>query len=170
LEVVGRVGGDQGDRSIGDPGHDGQRVAHAHLDPARLEASTTARIGRPEVGEIRERGVVRGFTVRLDPAARRLAFHLVRPDAEARDNRSRVHAAPLDAGVRNLAWMRRGIDFNPDAALFKKARELKLGYPLSGEFGFKDESGNVYVAQMFAGGITYCIVGDYGNIKVASWL
>ena len=36
--------------------------------------------------------------VRLDPAARRLAFHLVRPDAEARDNRSRVHAAPLDGG------------------------------------------------------------------------
>jgi dipeptidyl aminopeptidase/acylaminoacyl peptidase len=37
--------------------------------------------------------------VRLDPAARRLAFHLVRPDAEARDNRSRVHAAPLDASA-----------------------------------------------------------------------
>lgn len=81
-----------------------------------------------------------------------------------------VVTAPLDAGVRNLSWMRRGIDFNPDAALFKRARELKLGYPLSGEFGFKDQSGNIYVAQMFAGGIAYCIVGDYANIKVASWL
>jgi hypothetical protein len=81
-----------------------------------------------------------------------------------------VVTAPLDAGVRSLAWMRRGIDFNPDAALYKRARALQLGYPLSGEFGFKDESGRVYVAQLFAGGITYCVVGDYGNIKVVSWL
>ena len=81
-----------------------------------------------------------------------------------------VVTAPLDAGVRNLAWMRRGIDFNPDAALFKRARALNLGYPLSGEFGFKDQAGSTYVAQMFSGGIAYCVVGDWSNVKVATWL
>jgi dipeptidyl aminopeptidase/acylaminoacyl peptidase len=56
--------------------------------------------------------------VRLDPTARRLAFHLQRPDPEARENRSQVHAAPLDAadGPRELTAGKadRDAEWSPD--------------------------------------------------------
>ena len=56
--------------------------------------------------------------VRLDPSARRLAFHLLRPDPEARDNRSRVHAASLEAadGPRELTAGKtdRDAEWSPD--------------------------------------------------------
>ena len=56
--------------------------------------------------------------VRLDPAARRLSFHLVRADAEARENRSRVHWADLEAGSGPIELTAgkqdRGAEWSPD--------------------------------------------------------
>ena len=40
---------------------------------------------------------------------------------------------PSDDGIRAFAWATLGVDLNPDAALFKRGRELKLGYPRSQE-------------------------------------
>ena len=56
--------------------------------------------------------------VRLDPTGRRLSFHLVRPDADARENRARVHWAQLDAGTGpaevTAGKQDRGAQWSPD--------------------------------------------------------
>jgi hypothetical protein len=80
-----------------------------------------------------------------------------------------VVTAPIEGGLRALSWLRRGVDFNPDAALYKKALALSLGYPLSQEFPFLFNNAK-YVAQLFSGGILYCVDGDWGNVQTVSWL
>jgi len=89
-----------GDRSVGDPGEDGQRVAHAHLDPARLEASTTARIGGPEVRELWASPIplVREIANDLleDRRPARLELDPDRPSRSARDGRPEQR--PADPG------------------------------------------------------------------------
>jgi len=75
-----------------------------------------------------------------------------------------------DADVRAMAWRQRGIDFNPDAALFKRARAQGLGYPLGGEFPFRDAAGVQYVAQPFAGGLLWCPLADSGDVHWVGWL
>ena len=75
-----------------------------------------------------------------------------------------------EPALRAMAWNQRGIDFNPDAALFKRAQILKLGYPLSGEFPFRDVVGRQYVGQLFAGGLVWCPLLNAGDVHVVSWL
>ena len=70
---------------------------------------------------------------------------------------------PLDA-IRNAAWNAAGQPYNPDAAFPKYAREHSLGVPLTGEFDV-----NGYRVQGFAGGIVYCLIGDWGNVKDMPW-
>jgi hypothetical protein len=77
---------------------------------------------------------------------------------------------PFDAPLRELAWRMRGVTLNPEAALYKFARDMFLGYPLSPEFEFGDEIGTKYVAQLFAGAIVYCLAGDWAHIDVVRWL
>ncbi len=75
---------------------------------------------------------------------------------------------PLDETVRNAAWNRRGINYNPDAAFSKYARLKNLGSPLTQEFDVTWK-GKPYRIQGFTGAILYCLVGDWGNIQSLSW-
>jgi hypothetical protein len=70
---------------------------------------------------------------------------------------------PLDA-IRDAAWGKLGVPYNPDAAFPKYARVHNLGVPMAGEF---DVAG--YRAQGYAGGIVYCKIGDWGNVQVLPW-
>jgi hypothetical protein len=77
---------------------------------------------------------------------------------------------PFEAPLRVLAWHMRGVTLNPDAALYKFARGINAGYPLSPEFEFMDEIGTRYVAQLFSGVIVYCLIGDWAHVNVVKWL
>lgn len=66
--------------------------------------------------------------------------------------------------IRNMAWNNAGIAYNPDAAFAIYAREHGLGVPLTDEFDI-----DPYRAQGFAGGIVYCVVGDWQNIRTLAW-
>jgi murein DD-endopeptidase MepM/ murein hydrolase activator NlpD len=72
-------------------------------------------------------------------------------------------AVPEDA-IRNAIWNKIGTDgviaYNPDAAFAKKAREWKLGAPLTNEHDIGE-----YRAQGFAGGIVFARIGDWSNVK-----
>jgi hypothetical protein len=75
---------------------------------------------------------------------------------------------PLDDSLRNAAWNRRGIAFNPDAGFPRYARQNNLGSPLTGEFDV-DWRGRTYRVQGFTGAIVYAEVGDWGNIQKLTW-
>ncbi len=70
--------------------------------------------------------------------------------------------------IRNAAWNRiypsGGIAYNPDAAFPKFARKQCLGCPTTTEFDIGQ-----YRIQGYAGGIVYCVVGDWTNIKTLNW-
>ena len=76
---------------------------------------------------------------------------------------------PSDGGIRAFAWATLGVDLNPDAALFKRGRELKLGYPRSQELRAVDIAGTTHVVQLFAGGILTAEDGRWGNIRFVAW-
>jgi len=72
--------------------------------------------------------------------------------------------------IRNAAWQKVGVPFNPDAAFPKYAREHGLGAPVPGTGEFDVRINGVdYRIQPFVGGIVYCIVGDWGNVKHMQW-
>jgi len=75
---------------------------------------------------------------------------------------------PLDETLRNAAWNRRGIAYNPDAAFPRYARLRNLGSPLTQEFDVV-WTGKTYRVQGFTGAILYCEVGDWSNVKSMSW-
>lgn len=75
---------------------------------------------------------------------------------------------PLDEVLRNAAWNRRGLAYNPNAAFPIYARQHNLGSPLTGEFDVNWQ-GKAYRVQGFTGAIVYAEVGDWGNIKRESW-
>jgi hypothetical protein len=75
---------------------------------------------------------------------------------------------PLDETLRNAAWNRRGINYNPEAAFAKYARLKNLGSPLTQEFDVTWK-GKPYRVQGFTAAILCCLVGDWGNIKSMSW-
>jgi len=75
---------------------------------------------------------------------------------------------PLDDSLRNAAWNRRGIAYNPEAAFPRYARQNNLGSPLTGEFDV-EWRGKTYRVQGFTGAIVYAEVGDWGNIQKLSW-
>jgi hypothetical protein len=70
--------------------------------------------------------------------------------------------------IRNAGWNARGIAYNPDAAFPKRARELEMGAPLTGEFDVV-VNGKTYRAQGFVDSLLYCEVGDWDNIKTLGW-
>jgi hypothetical protein len=75
---------------------------------------------------------------------------------------------PLEETLRNAAWNRRGVAYNPDAAFPSYARQHNLGSPLTGEFDVKWQA-KAYRVQAFTGGIVYAEVGDWGNVKTLDW-
>lgn len=68
--------------------------------------------------------------------------------------------------MRNIMWNNTslGIPYNPDAAFPKKARELKLGVPMTTEIEYEGQ-----VLQGYALGWLHCIKGDWSNIKQEEW-
>ncbi len=75
---------------------------------------------------------------------------------------------PLDQTLRNAAWNRRGLAYNPEAAFPKYAREHELGSPLTPEFDANWE-GKAYRVQGFTGAIIYAEIGGWDNIQSLSW-
>ena len=71
---------------------------------------------------------------------------------------------PGEAGVRQSAWDTVGVNYNPDAAFSRYAREHKLGIPLANEYDVND-----FRVQPFVGGIVFARIGDWGNIQHISW-
>jgi len=68
------------------------------------------------------------------------------------------------AAIREQAWKEHGIAYNADAALARYARQHSLGNPVTREFDV-----NGYRAQGFAGGIVYCPIGQWSNVKQVTW-
>ncbi len=69
--------------------------------------------------------------------------------------------------ARDLGWNALGIPWNPDAAFFKKAKQLGLKVPRTPEFR-KTINGVVYAAQVFDDSVLYCVDGQYDQIWVVS--
>lgn len=69
-----------------------------------------------------------------------------------------------DDVIRHKSWDKVGVDYNPDAALAKRAAELGLGKPETQEF---DVDG--HRAQCFVLGIVFCEIGDWQNIRSIEW-
>ncbi len=67
-------------------------------------------------------------------------------------------------GIRQAAWDTVGINYNPEAAFSRYAREHGLGIPLTNEFDV-----NGYRCQGFVGGIVFAKIGDWGNVQHATW-
>ena len=69
----------------------------------------------------------------------------------------------------NAAWRAAGIDYYPAAAFPKKAAELGLGRPVTGEY--RDESSRPTVAgQGFDLAFLECADGDWANMTAYDWL
>lgn len=70
--------------------------------------------------------------------------------------------------IRNAAWNRAypsgGVAFNPQAAFQAKAREWKLGCPVTNEFDI-----GPYRVQGYVNGIIYAQIGDWQNIQSLDW-
>lgn len=75
------------------------------------------------------------------------------------------------AGIaRAFAWNAINITLNPDAALYKKAKKLNLGRPVTNEIYNVVVGGVPYVVQGYEKAILYVKEGDWGNIKQTPWL
>lgn len=80
----------------------------------------------------------------------------------------------LQEAIRNAAWNRRGIPYNPEAAFPAFARkhtvnpEKTIGTPVTLEFDVVWK-GVTYRAQGYSGGILYAVVGEWSNIEVLPW-
>lgn len=70
--------------------------------------------------------------------------------------------------IRNAAWNALGVPLNPDAAFYRYAQTRGLGKPETPELDVSS-NGRTYRYQGFAGGIVYCVVGDWGNLCEVSW-
>ena len=81
-----------------------------------------------------------------------------------------VDPADLEETIRNAAWQKIGVPYNPDAAFPKYARAHGLGAPVPGTGEFDARVNGVdYRVQPFVGGIVYCVIGDWGNVKHMLW-
>ena len=102
LEVVGRIGGDEIDRAIGDRRQERERVADAHLDARRIERPRAAGVGRAQVGQCRPGAVPFVREVAHDLLVdRRPARVELDPDGASRSTRDRgAEERPADAGER----------------------------------------------------------------------
>lgn len=75
---------------------------------------------------------------------------------------------PLDEALRNAAWNRRGIAYNPEASFPRYARQYRLGSPVTPEFDVTWKN-KAYRVQGFTGAILYCEAGDWGNVRSMTW-
>lgn len=70
-----------------------------------------------------------------------------------------------DEAIREAAWNKVGVNYNPDAAFGVYAREHGLGIPMSNEF---DLWSRVRV-QLFTGGIVLCEIGRWDQVRHIAW-
>lgn len=70
--------------------------------------------------------------------------------------------------IRNAAWGALGVPLNPDAAFYRYAQANGLGKPETPEIDV-EAGGVTYRLQGFAGGVVYCALGDWSNIKEVPW-
>lgn len=69
-----------------------------------------------------------------------------------------------EAGIRQKAWDTVGVNYNPEAAFSRYAREHGLGIPLTNEFDIHE-----FRAQGFVGGIVYARVGEWDQVSHIEW-
>ena len=67
---------------------------------------------------------------------------------------------------RNRMWNEVKINYNPDAAITKFARENNLGIPMSNEVYLNDDG---VVLQAFSNGWCWVKIGDWQNIHTEKW-
>lgn len=81
-------------------------------------------------------------------------------------------ATPANAAAiaRAFALSMLNITVNPDAALYRKAKELNFGRPVTNEIYGVIVSGARYVVQGFDKGVLYVKEGDWGNVQQTPWL
>jgi hypothetical protein len=79
---------------------------------------------------------------------------------------------PTDAASTARAFVLSALNIvvNPDAALYKKAKALNLGRPVTNEIYGVLVGGSRYVVQGFEKGILYVKEGDWGNVQQTPWL
>lgn len=70
--------------------------------------------------------------------------------------------------IRRKTWDGVGVDYNANAALTKYASALGLGKPETNEFDVVYD-GTTYRVQAFVGGISFCPLGEWGNIQHIAW-
>lgn len=97
------------------------------------------------------------------------------PQAAVRRKARAAHVAALAADtsdlsefIRNLAWQKRNIPYNPDATFPKYARAHDLGIPLTSEFDVRVKL-TTYRCQGFAGGIVLCELDKWGDTRHIAW-
>ena len=66
--------------------------------------------------------------------------------------------------IRQAAWNRVGIEYDPEARLAAAARERSLGAPVTGEFEHEG-----YRVHGFVNGVVYCKIDDGEEIEVVDW-
>jgi hypothetical protein len=78
-----------------------------------------------------------------------------------------VVTTPTIEQIRERAWnllYLAPIAYNAESALARAARAQALGAPVTREFDLGDTR-----AQGYALGVTYCKIGDWGNVKGLTW-
>jgi hypothetical protein len=71
-----------------------------------------------------------------------------------------VTGTPTLPEIRDAAWAKVGVEYNPEAAFSTYARAHDLGAPLANEFDLRG-----YRIQPFMGGVVYARIGDWQNTK-----
>jgi N-acetyl-anhydromuramyl-L-alanine amidase AmpD len=73
------------------------------------------------------------------------------------------------AELTKQAFASMGVDFNPNAALWRKAQEAGLGLmPLKPEYDFVLE-GTKYRMQLYPKGLVVCEIGHWDEVQVVRW-
>lgn len=75
-----------------------------------------------------------------------------------------VPVVDVTDSIRDAAWNALGIPRYIKAALYKAAQAAKLGRPVTAEFDWQG-----YRVQGYDGGIVYCVIGDWGNVRKVDW-
>jgi hypothetical protein len=70
----------------------------------------------------------------------------------------------IENAIRNAAWNKVGVNYNPTAAFAVYARAHGLGAPLSNEFDYYG-----YRAQPFMAGVVFAMIGDWQNTRHLEW-
>lgn len=70
----------------------------------------------------------------------------------------------IENAIRNAAWNKIGVNYNPAAAFAVYARAHGLGAPLSNEFDYYG-----YRAQPFMAGVVFAMIGDWQNTSHLAW-